>query len=276
MVRLDRPRRVALRLPERRRPRCVRIDFCHSLLEHGQPRFVRSRVRHGLRRAMRRAERFTTLRARFGRSRVGRVLRRSLTGRCLPGSTHATDPLTSLSPPPREPLALSHAWTLREGRQDRFVRAFVKRRALHDRGCLPSAGTFAQLPRLPRPSRGALAERRPFERPAPAFPGLVTLPPRSGCRPLFTRRAPLARTRFGPGSRPRAPMPSGASFFEPRCRLPISATLTTRGHAPRAFDPRPPGGQIPTLPAAPSFEGGSAFAAPTGCPDQRAASHATL
>lgn len=34
-----------------------------------------------------------------------------------------------------------------------------------------------------------------------------------------------------PGSRSRAPMPSGARFFEPRCRLPTSATLTTRGHA---------------------------------------------
>jgi len=81
------------------------------------------------------------------------------------------------------------------------------------------------------------APRRPLERPARAFPGFAAWPPRLRLSsPLHPRRS--LRTIRGPGSRPRAPLPTGgrASLsLGDACRL--LQPETTRGHTQRAFDP---------------------------------------
>jgi len=82
------------------------------------------------------------------------------------------------------------------------------------------------------------APRRPFERPAPEFPGLAAWPPRLPVLDAFSPSRVLAKPRE-PGPRPRAPLPAGDTLLWTSVSLADFCNLkTTRGHTQRAFDPR--------------------------------------
>lgn len=106
-----------------------------------------------------------------------------------------------------------------------------------------------------RLSRSAHVERRPLERPAQAFPGLVTLPPRPGARPLFTRHAPLARAT---ASQTRGHAPDAIRSALLRVSVPPTdfCNVDDARTRLRAFDPRPRGGEAPTLPPRPLSRAG--------------------
>jgi hypothetical protein len=114
--------------------------------------------------------------------------------------------------------------------------------------------------RMGRTVRGAFhrsrtfAPQRPLGRPARVFAAAAVWPPWRRLSTPFHPRGPF-RIRVGqaPVHVPRCQRES--RFYEPRSRLPTSATETTRGHTLRAFDPRTRVGLSPRYSPAPTDAG---------------------
>jgi hypothetical protein len=84
---------------------------------------------------------------------------------------------------------------------------------------------------MPSVLQGSLDPRRPFERPAPDLPCDAAWPPRARFSTPFHPPERPCELPSGPGSRPRAPLPTGVALLGVSAPLADFCNLfTTRGH----------------------------------------------
>lgn len=107
----------------------------------------------------------------------------------------------------------------------------MKRCGLFDPKCLPSAGTIAPFTSAHAPLTTRARRAASSRTSGSGLPRSRDLAATIRLPAPFRPPCASCESDCGLASRSRPPMPSGARFYEPRCRLPISATLTTRGHA---------------------------------------------
>lgn len=117
------------------------------------------------------------------------------------------------------------------------------------------------------------APRRPFERPARASPGSAAWPPRCRSSMPLNSRVPRCGALREPGPRPRARLPAGSRFSEPRASFADFCNRYRRAGTPdRAVCPRTRVRLSPRYPLAPTDAScvGPSAALPRGGPASRA------
>jgi len=113
----------------------------------------------------------------------------------------------------------SHGARTRRSRRDRLS-AHPRERCEQGRRC-----------EMPSVLQGSLAPQRPLERPAPDLPCDAAWPPRARFSTPFHPPERPCELPGGPGSRPRAPLPTGVALLGASAPLADFCNLnTTRGH----------------------------------------------
>jgi len=215
---------VALRLLSSSDARCVGPTSAISRSSYEHPRLVGSRRVRRLRvRAIEEIACITFRPIRFGGSHVVSFFGVVPVGVVFPPWRVQTEPLTT---PVASPMGShrSRGMRLHESRQDRPHRVRVNEaRCRSHPGCLPSSKDRrpATPSRTPGSGLRLHCDLAAAMQEIDAFSPLLTL-----------------ASHQEPVSRPRVPLPPETRFSEPRRSLPTSATISTRGHTRRAFDPR--------------------------------------
>ncbi len=222
-------RRFTLRLPERRDARCVGPTSAVSIPSYEHPRLAGSRMGRALfTRASPRDRLVHASAIRFGGPHVRPFSEhRPRLGVVFPIAVRAVSaPLTPLSPPPGPVAVLAHHPDPR-----RPPRPFLPR----PREARCAAETIRGVFRRPR----TFAPQRPFERPAPDFPGVAAWPPLHRFSTPFHLPAIPGDVRAGqaPVHAHRCQRLARFSWaLDAACRL--LQPVTIRGHTLRAIDPR--------------------------------------
>jgi len=190
-------RRLALRLLVRHDARCVGPTSAFSRSSYEHPRLVGSSMRHALARLRDRGDRLVHISAiRFGGPHVCRGF--TAVGVVFPSRCVWSVPLASLSPLPRVSCR-SRDLRTRGSRRDRPRPDRVNDASrVNDPRCLPSSKN--------------LCPATPFRAPGSGLPRLRGLATAIPVLDAFSPPRVLADPR-GPGSRPRAPLPTGNTLL---------------------------------------------------------------